>query len=70
LIIHGDRDVQAPIDLCGRQTAQLVPGNTFIVYENAAHGLFVTHADRLNADLLAFVHHDAAHAGLRKGVLS
>jgi non-heme chloroperoxidase len=24
------------------------------VYENAAHGLFVTHADRLNGDLLAF----------------
>ena len=24
------------------------------VYENAAHGLFVTHADQLNADLLAF----------------
>jgi non-heme chloroperoxidase len=54
-IIHGDRDVQAPIDICGRKTARLVPSNTFIVYENAAHGLFVTHADRLNADLLAFV---------------
>jgi hypothetical protein len=25
------------------------------VYENAAHGLFITHADRLNVDLLAFV---------------
>jgi len=24
------------------------------VYENAAHGLFLTHADRMNADLLAF----------------
>jgi non-heme chloroperoxidase len=70
LIIHGDRDVQAPIDLCGRQTAQLVPGSAFIMYENAAHGLFVTHADRLNADLLAFVRHEAAHAELRKGVLS
>jgi non-heme chloroperoxidase len=70
LIIHGDRDVQAPIDLCGRQTAQLVPSNTFVVYENAAHGLFVTHADRLNADLLAFVHHEAAHGEHRKGVLS
>jgi non-heme chloroperoxidase len=54
LIIHGDRDVQAPIDICGRKTAQLVPGNRFVVYDNAAHGLFVTHADRLNADLLAF----------------
>ena len=55
LIIHGDRDVQAPLDICGRKAARLVPNNRFIVYENAAHGLFVTHADRLNADLLAFV---------------
>jgi non-heme chloroperoxidase len=54
LIVHGDHDMQAPIEICGRRTAQLVPHRTLIVYENAAHGLFVTHADRLNADLLAF----------------
>jgi pimeloyl-ACP methyl ester carboxylesterase len=55
LIIHGDRDVQAPIDICGRKTARLVPDGTLIEYRDAAHGLFVTHADRLNADLLAFM---------------
>ena len=55
LIIHGDRDVQAPLDICGRKAARLMPDNQFIVYENAAHGLFVTHAERLNADLLQFV---------------
>jgi non-heme chloroperoxidase len=38
LIVHGDHDVQAPIDSCGRKTAQLVPGNIFVEYENAAHG--------------------------------
>jgi pimeloyl-ACP methyl ester carboxylesterase len=54
LIIHGDRDVQAPISICGQETAKLVPNSTLVVYENAAHGLFVTHANRLNADLLAF----------------
>jgi len=54
LIIHGDHDAQAPIDICGRRIAQLVPHSTFLSYENAAHGLFITHADRLNADLLAF----------------
>lgn len=53
LIIHGDHDRQAPIDVCGRKAAQLVPNSELIVYENAAHGLFITHADRLNADLLA-----------------
>jgi len=54
LIVHGDRDIQAPIELCGQKTAQLVRGSALRVYENAAHGLFLTHADRLNADLLAF----------------
>lgn len=54
LIVHGDHDIQAPLELCGRKTARLVPQSTLRVYENAAHGLFVTHADRLNADLLAF----------------
>ena len=55
LIIQGDTDKNTPIEVCGRKSAQLVPGNQFIVYEGAAHGLFVTHADRLNADLLQFI---------------
>jgi non-heme chloroperoxidase len=46
--------MQAPIDICGRKTHRLVPGSTLIVYENAAHGLFVTHANRLNSDLAEF----------------
>jgi pimeloyl-ACP methyl ester carboxylesterase len=55
LIIHGDHDAQAPLDICGRKAARLIPNNTLFVYENAAHGLFVTHAERLNTDLLNFV---------------
>ena len=35
-------------------TARLVSDSSLQVYKNAAHGLFATHADRLNADLLAF----------------
>jgi len=62
LIVHGDRDIQAPLELCGRKTAQLVRQSTLRVYENAAHGLFLTHADRLNADLLAFVRVPQSHA--------
>jgi hypothetical protein len=26
-----------------------------LVYENAPHGLYLTHRERLNADLLAFI---------------
>jgi pimeloyl-ACP methyl ester carboxylesterase len=55
LVVHGDHDAQAPLAICGARTAQLVPKNTFLVYDNAAHGLFITHADRLNRDLCAFV---------------
>jgi non-heme chloroperoxidase len=62
LIVHGDHDIQAPLELCGRKTAQLVQRSTLLVYENAAHGLFLTHADRLNADLLAFAEVPQARA--------
>lgn len=54
LILHGAADQNAIPDLTGRRTAELVPGNIYKEYEGAAHGLFVTHKDRLNADLLAF----------------
>ncbi|MEU0165932.1 alpha/beta hydrolase [Streptomyces iakyrus] len=54
LVVHGTADLGAPYPLCGPRTAELVPGSTLLTYEGAAHGLFATHADRLNADLLAF----------------
>jgi non-heme chloroperoxidase len=55
LIIHGDKDVSAPIDMTGRPTAALIPNARFKIYEGAPHGLFLTHKDRLNADLLSFI---------------
>jgi pimeloyl-ACP methyl ester carboxylesterase len=55
LIVHGDHDQQAPINLCGRKTAHLASASTLVEYKDAAHGLFVTHARRLNDDLSAFI---------------
>lgn len=55
LIIHGDKDQGAPLDLCGRRTAQAIQGSQLKVYEGAAHGLFLTHRDRLTRDLLDFI---------------
>jgi len=55
LVIHGDKDVSAPIDLTGRPTAALIPKAQLKVYEGAPHGIFVTHKDSLNADLLGFI---------------
>ena len=50
-IIHGDKDVSAPIDLTGRRYAALIPDAELLVYDGAAHGLPVTHAQRLAADI-------------------
>jgi pimeloyl-ACP methyl ester carboxylesterase len=53
LVIQGDKDVNG-IDRTGRKTAEMIPGARFEVYEGAPHGLFITHMDRLNQDLLKF----------------
>ena len=55
LIVHGDRDVSAPIALTGRKTAELIGGATLTVYPGAGHGLYASDHDALNADLLAFI---------------
>lgn len=55
LVIHGDRDASSPLEITGQATAALVPGARLIVYAGAPHGLFLTHQDRLNADLLACI---------------
>src|SRR5579884_1146038 len=56
LVIHGEKDQGAPLELCGRRTAQAIPNSQLKVYEGATHGLFLTHRDRLTNDLLAFIH--------------
>ena len=54
LLIHGDSDNSTPLEVTSRKTVKLIPGARLSIYENAAHGLPVTHAERLNAELLAF----------------
>lgn len=54
LILHGDKDASAPLDLTGRITAQGVRGSVLKVYDGAPHGLFVTHMEEVNRDILAF----------------
>lgn len=55
LIIQGDNDLSAPIDITGRETASLIPGSQLKVYEGAAHGLALTHMHRLNRDVEEFI---------------
>lgn len=54
MIIHGDRDSSAPLELTGRKTASLIQGSQLKVYEDAAHGLPITHMERLNRELIAY----------------
>ena len=55
LIVHGDRDRSAPIELTGKPSAELIPGCRLLVYPGAPHGLMFTHMDQLHADLAAFM---------------
>jgi non-heme chloroperoxidase len=55
LVIHGDKDASAPLEITGKRAAALIPGGQLKIYEGAPHGLFVTHASQLNADIEAFV---------------
>ncbi|MGW5108560.1 alpha/beta fold hydrolase [Nocardia sp. NPDC004123] len=54
LIIHGDSDASISLDFGGRRQAALVPDSELVIYENAPHGLYLTHPERLTRDLLAF----------------
>ncbi len=55
LIIHGKEDNTVPIATSGEQAAKLISGSEFKVYDDAPHGLNVTHTEQLNKDLIQFL---------------
>ncbi len=55
LVIHGDADHIVPFELSGPLAAKAIAGARLEVYKGAPHGLYLTHKERLNEDLLAFV---------------
>ena len=54
VVLHGDKDASAPLEMTGRPTAAGIRGAVLKVYPGAPHGLFLTHMNQVNADLLAF----------------
>ena len=68
LVVHGDADASTPLALTGEPTAALLPGAELVVYEGGPHGLYATHQDRLNADLLRLVARTAADQRLTASV--
>jgi non-heme chloroperoxidase len=55
LIIHGDADQIVPIDDSAHLSSKIVKNATLKVISGAPHGLCTTHADQINAELLAFL---------------
>ncbi|WP_260738715.1 alpha/beta fold hydrolase [Tunturiibacter lichenicola] len=55
LILHGDADQIVPIVAAGLLSAKIVKNATLKVYPGAPHGMCTTLADKVNADLLAFL---------------
>ncbi len=55
LILHGDDDQIVPIGTAALLSAKIVKKATLKVYPGFPHGMPTTHADQINADLLAFV---------------
>jgi non-heme chloroperoxidase len=55
LLMHGEDDQVVPIDASARKAIALLPNGTLKTYPGLSHGLFATHPDLINADLLAFI---------------
>ncbi len=55
LVIHGDDDKTVPIEVSGKRTAAMLPECIYLIYDSAPHGLFYTHKERLNKDLINFI---------------
>jgi len=55
LLLHGEDDQVVPIDASAHQAIKLLSNGTLKTYPGLSHGLFATHPDQVNADLLAFV---------------
>ncbi|WP_162958210.1 alpha/beta fold hydrolase [Nocardia yunnanensis] len=55
LIIHGDADASISLEFGAHRQAALIPNSELIVYDNAPHGVYLTHGERLSTDLLTFL---------------
>jgi non-heme chloroperoxidase len=55
LVIHGAADQVNPPDRTGKLTAALIGHAELRLYEDAPHGLVITHRDRFTRELLQFI---------------
>lgn len=64
--MHGDDDQIVPYAHSGPLSAKLLKNGSLKTYKDFPHGMPTTHADVINADLLAFI---KAKASLRNALL-
>jgi non-heme chloroperoxidase len=55
LVIHSRDDQIVPYVAAGPKSAELLQNSTLVTYEDFPHGMPTTHADIVNADILAFL---------------
>jgi non-heme chloroperoxidase len=55
LVLHGEDDQIVPFAISGAKTVKLLKHGTLISYPGYPHGMPTTHADVINAALLAFI---------------
>ncbi len=55
LVLHGEDDQIVPIDDSARLSIKLLKHGTLKTHPGFPHGMLTTHADVINADLLAFI---------------
>ncbi|HEY8380571.1 MAG TPA: alpha/beta hydrolase [Microvirga sp.] len=56
LIMHGEDDQVVPIANSAHKAIRLIQDGTLLTYPGLSHGLFATHPDMINRDLLVFIH--------------
>jgi non-heme chloroperoxidase len=62
LIMHGDDDQVVPIGAAAMLSSKLVPNAVLKVYPGYPHGMFTTHHDEINAELLDFFQTESSQA--------
>jgi len=62
LVLHGEDDQIVPIGASALLSSKLVKGAKLKVYPGYPHGMPTTHAEQINADLLAFIKGEAISA--------
>lgn len=66
LLIHGDADKVVPKESSSDRTSQMIPNSQYLLYSGAPHGLFYTHCEQFNNDLINFCQSEPLKVGTQK----